>query len=394
MSSSIPDHDFNDVEPVLAEAGKLATQFRHGFIDYHHLFVAMLTTDCMAKKFCDHCNTAEWTSWLQKTYPPNGTQTMEEDSLPLTAVAERIIHHASSIARKCDETDFNSVHLLLAILVPADDISSSFEKEGILFEDVVAAYGKPPFGKFPPVFRPFRQKQYSKWMRFFVSSSSLKKKVAELYGVAYILWKYDQYDQCIDACSVILSLDAGHNSSKALQMYCHFRKRDFQESLRLITPLIGLNPDSKSHLINMAYMYDEMGEYGKASNILDELLAKFPEDRMVFNNKGFNLSRQGKYKEAVPFFEKTIAIDPSFAYPWNNMGFAQYKLGDVEQGLSLIDRSLELDKGNSYAYKNKGIIFFEQNNKAEALKNFQLALKFNYTEKYGGEVEEWMRKFD
>jgi|GEM_PF-1022255 len=392
MRNGIPYHDFNDVEPVLIEARNLAIRFRHGFIDYHHIFVAMLTTDCMAKQFCGHCNTAEWTSWLQKIYPPNGRQTMD-DSLPLTAFAESIIRHASYIADKCNETDFNTVHLLLAILVPADDISSSFEKAGVLFEHVVAAYGMPPFGKFPPVFRSFRQKPYSRWMRFLVSPSSMEKKVAELYGIAYTLWKYEQYDQCIVACNVILSLDANHINSKVLQMHCYLLERDFPAALRHITPLIDLYPGSRDFLLTKASIFDGMGEYGEAASILEELFAKFPEDHAVLNNTGFNLSRKGQYKEAIPFFEKAIAIDPSFAYAWNNMGFAHYKLGAIEQGLSLIDRSLELDKGNSYAYKNKGIISFEQNNKAEALKNFQLALKFRYTEKYGNEVEEWMRKF-
>lgn len=389
------DFETDDLTLVLNESRKLAISFQHGLIDYSHLFVAMLTTDCMAKVFCKHCNVDSWTSWLKNKYPATGTETME-DSLPLTIFAERTIMNGRSITHKCDEDGLNSVHLLLSILTPASEVSTSFLEADITFEDILTGYGKPPFEKFLPAFRWFRKGPYSRWELFFLSADSRKDKVTKLHELAYEAWIYGLYDRCITACQVGLSLDPNYKKLSTLQMNCYSKKRDFPACIQHLTPLIAAEPDAKDLRITLAHCYSEIGEYNKAAGILDELLAVTPENDAAYstllNNKGFNLSLQGRYKESIPFFEKACVLDPAFAYPWDNKGFAQYKLGSVEEGLSSIDKSLQLDKGNSYAYKYKGILFFEQGNKEEALRNFRLALKYNYTELYGNEVEEWMKK--
>ena len=137
----------------------------------------------------------------------------------------------------------------------------------------------------------------------------------------------------------------------------------------------------------LLYLLDVIGKYGEAANLLEALITEDPDNDNYLNNRGFNLLRQEKYAEAAPFFEKAIQTKPTAPYPQNNLGFTKYKLGKMNEGLALIDSSLELDKGNSHAYRNKGIIFMEQRNKTEARKNFNLALKFGFTEEYDDEVE-------
>jgi tetratricopeptide (TPR) repeat protein len=167
---------------------------------------------------------------------------------------------------------------------------------------------------------------------------------------------------------------------------CFLMKKDYANALTAFSDLDKLYPDVLDYRYSLAYIYDETGDHQKAEEIIDKLLAQYPDHAYVLNSKGFNLYYQGRYEEAVPFYEKAIRINPSWAYPWNNLGFVKYKSGHTEEALILIDKSLDLDKGNSFAYKYKGIIFLEQGDKTLAMEQFQLALKYRYTETYGEEV--------
>jgi len=384
-----PIRDENDFHLLLSEARLLSLKFKHGFIHYSHMYVAMLTTNCKANGLCSHSNSREWTDWLQKQYPDDGTNAVDA-SLPLTVAAELAIRHATSIAQKTEEPNVNSVHLLLAILSFSSEVSKSFDQAGITFEEIVAAYGQKPFKKFPPEIPSVRPAPA--WSRWFKTAATRKQTVEQAHSTAALCLQYTLNDQCISACQIGLSADPENKELSYFMMEAYLNKRAFQEALTFLLAFLDQSPKDKNLRVTLGYIYDELGEYAKAEPVLDQLLAEFPEDDTVLNNAGINRSHQQRYAEAVVLLEKAIAINPAFAYPWNNLGFAKCKLGQITEGLTLIEKSLELDKGNSYAYKNKGIIFFEQGQNDEAVKNFQLALKFGYQEKYGNEVAEYLEK--
>jgi tetratricopeptide (TPR) repeat protein len=391
MKKSKQDIEPNDFTLVTIESRKLAIEFKHGCIDYTHLFVAIFNVNCKAHAFCENFDNVKWTAWLQQYYPATGNETME-DSLPLTVRAEHVIHHAYAILHANGDKHINSVHLLLALMCINCEITEAINRHGIIFEDIAEQYYHKPIKKLIPSIHVFRKKPYSKWEKFFITDRSRKKKIVDVYNRAYDLFLYRLNDDCISICEVGLSLEPGNNDFKLFQLDCYVRKLDFQSSSVLATELIKDLPANKHLKIILAYSYNALERYNEAAQVLDEILSGDPEDDFVLNYKGLNLYLQGKFTEAIPFFEKAIAIDPTFAAPWDNLGFVQYKLGRINEALELIDKSLELDKGNSYAYKNKGIIFLEQNKKEEALKNFQMSLRYGYTEKYGNEVLELMKK--
>jgi tetratricopeptide (TPR) repeat protein len=385
----LPPIQDEDLVLIFAESRALSLKFKHGFIHHTHLYVAMLTTKCKANRLCAHDKPLEWTDRLQKLYPPTGTDAADA-SLPLTLTAERSVRHAGIISQKTGDTRVNSAHLLMAILSFFSGVSESFDKAGVTFDDVVAAYGQQTFEKFPPPISPVGPA--SAWSRLFTPAKARKKTLEAAIKNATLDLSYALYDQCIADCRVGLSIDPDHAELRHCILVAHFRKRDFREALPLLLPFLEQSPEDKDFRISLAYIYNGTGEYEKAEEVLTQLLVEFPKDEIVLNNLGMSLTHQQRYAEAIVPLEKATALNPAFAYPWDNLGFARCKLGEVSAGLELIDKSLEMDKGNSYAYRNKGIVFFEQNRHGEALKQFQLALKFGYTEKYGSEVSEYLEK--
>ena len=236
---------------------------------------------------------------------------------------------------------------------------------------------------------------YTRVEVFFLSFIAGKnKKITELHYNAVNLFLYRQFEDVIKTCRVGLYLSPLNLDFKTLLAYSYLRLGDFETSLEILAELIKKKPGNTELQVLLPYVHDAIGNYQEAADMLDSLLLLRPDDDVFLNNRGFNLFRQERYFESVPYFEKAIQKNPEFAYPWNNLGFAKYKLGETEQAMSLIDKSLELDKGNSFAYKHKGIIFMEQGNKAGAFKNFNLAIKFGYTEEHGDEVIKLLEKLD
>ncbi|OQP61882.1 hypothetical protein A3860_30930 [Niastella vici] len=386
----VPGFHSEDITLVMEKARNLAVQYRHGLIDFAHLFVAILSTDSEARAFCQDFNSEKWKAWLQQHYKADSNLTMD-DQVPLTVLAEYIIRHANAIKSTNGEVSVCSIHILLALLCIISEVNEAFSRKGIMFEDVAEQYYRKRVERSLPFIAVLPKGPYPAWRKFFITGKSRKEKVRKLYRQAYLLFMYEQYEDCLSVCEAALSLDLGNLDLRYLQLYSSVNTRDFHPALTFAKTFINDHPNPNEFRITLAYIYDELGQYDQSASMLDEILADNPASPTALNNKGFSLYRQGKFAAAIPFYEKAIEADPSFAYPWDNLGFVKYKLGNMEEGLRLIEKALELDKGNSYVYKYKGIILLEQNNRDEALKNFQLALRYGYTKKYGNEVLELMK---
>jgi tetratricopeptide (TPR) repeat protein len=376
----------DDLKVIIAEARKLAIEWKHGFINYDHFFVSMLKNKCIASYYLDHCDAKDWETKIKELYPNNSKLTFK-DSLALTKEAERVINHSHKIAQHIsNKGSTNTIHVILAMLSYNNDVTKSFNKAAILIEDITESHFKKRYKTFPPIIKPIRRKVYNKVQIFFFSLSSKLKKIDELYQNALNLFYYQQFGDSIKTCQVGLSLSPSNLDFKFLLAYNFINQIDYESSLILIKELVKNNPENAHFLLSLSYINDMIGNYSTAAEIIDALLLLQPDNDVYLNNKGFNLVRQTKYVESISFFEQSIQKNPVFSYPWNNLGFAKYKLGETDNAISNIDKSIELDKSNAYAYKNKGIIYFELGNKEEALKNFNLSLKFGYSEKYDNEV--------
>ena len=379
----------DDLRRLMEEARKTALRFHHDFIHSTHFFAAMLTVDCEAQVFCRDVDKEKCLLKVEKQFAAHGTAA-EGDSLPLTLLAEHIIQYAGELAKRMKSTETTSVHVLLVLLSIPSDAAISIEKTGIAFEDVAMAYAGRPLERVIPKLRAFRAIPF--WRRWFLGAASRSAKEKIAFDSARNCWDLGLNDQCIAVCRAGLDLDPKSFRLRSYLVSAYSRKRCFREAVDNLEIQYKDYPNNKNYLLNLAHFYNGLEISDQAEEVNERLLAAFPEDESVLNNAGFNLLLLKKYTEAAALLEKATVLYPDAAFPWNNLGFAKFKLGQVAEGLALVDRSLELDKGNSYAYKNKGIILLEQGKKEEAIENFQLALKFRYTEKYGPEVNEYLER--
>jgi tetratricopeptide (TPR) repeat protein len=378
--------DNPDLNQVWAESRVLAIRCKHDFIHYDHCFVAMLHVPCLAQKRLTALDPAECLDWLQKQYPATGSKTME-DTIALTLRMERIVSHTVHIAQQQGKShSVDSVHLLMAMLSYDNEVSQKIKKAGIIYEDIADGLPKQPLTI------PWQQLRKPSFLaRLFDLAPTMQEQTNKIHKHADDLYHYQQYEECIATCHTGLAINPGFSGFKFLLINCWLKKRDYHKAINLFLEIIEFYPHASNYLW-LSFMYDEIGEYQKVEEILQKSLTKEPDNDELLNSMGFNLYRQGRYTEAVPYYEKAIQANPSFAYPYDNLGFVKHKLGQTAEAFTLIDQSLELDKGNSYAYMFKGRIYLDQGNKPLALEQFQLALRYGFTETYGEEVVELIRQ--
>ena len=379
------------INDYTTKAWELASEFQHEYIDLEHLYIAIIVTDSNASQYCKDLNKEDLKVWLQKAFPQTSSNP-EGNSLPLTVRAEHAINHAFAIADSCDDTPYSAVHLLLAMLCVESEITEAFHRAGIFYEDVARSHFGKDVQKTRPVIKPARTRGYSTFEKIFRLKFKKQRDVVNLYYAGFNFYQYDKLNDCLWQCEIGLSIDPNSEHLRHLQVLALMKKRNFQEALPLALAFHKDFPETPGFGIAVAFLYDELGMSEEANALLDQLLMQSPTDHILHNNKGFALARTGRHEEAIPFYETAITLKPDFAYSWDNMGFSLHRLGQTEKGMELINKALELDKGNSFAYKYKGIIYMEQNNKEEAINNFQIALKYGYTFKYGNEVNELLAK--
>lgn len=375
-----------DLQQVTDEARMLVINFKHFGINLDHLFVAMLNTPCQAQHYLQALNVKECNQWLHDLHE-NTTAWKKNDEVRLTIHAERIIRHAWHIATLKNKQHMSSTDVLLAILSYNNHVSEKVKQAGIIFEDVAEGLPQTPL---EIKLRQFRAP--SRLAKFLHVGPSMKTRMEDIYEHATNLWSYQQYDDCITTCKTGLALTPTYDDLKIIEAHCYMKLRNYQPAVPLLKELSEAYPDNPDIWVTLSYIYDETGEYQQAEAILTRMQELRPDNSTILNNRAFNLYRQGRYAEAIPFYEKAISIDPQFAYPWDNLGFIKYKLGFTEEAFQLIDKALELDRGNSYAYMYKGKIHMEQGNKIQAMENFQLALRYGFTETYGDEVVQLIKQ--
>jgi len=370
---------------VIAESRLVSIGMKHGYINTRHVFIALLTIECLAKKYLLAVDCNSFFKEVEKYYPAS-SDLSEKDNIPLTVDLETIINLAFSYTEKSKKKRTSTIHLLLAMFSYDNIITELVQKTGIVFEDVAADNFPHPIKKQPPSIKFPAIKPIPKWYKFFMTKKWLENRVNEIHSQAYDLFELNEYGQCIKTCLAGQTFSAAYEPFKILIADAYLSSRNFIMAKSAFTALIREYPENRDYPISLAFLFEELGDYNAAAELLDKLLLKASNDEVALNNKGFNLFHFGKYFESIPYFEIAIEIKPDFAFPFDNLGFAKFKLGQIEVAFSLIDKSLTLDKGNAYAYMYKGKIFSALNNKPQAAENFNLALKYGFTKKYGDEV--------
>ncbi|MFZ6052921.1 tetratricopeptide repeat protein [Halocola ammonii] len=214
-------------------------------------------------------------------------------------------------------------------------------------------------------------------------------------GQGSTLLNVGQYDNCITVLTRAIEV-AEADSLKAVAKFnratCHNRVGNKDLALADLEEAYATDTNDVGFINNLAMHYGDIGRNEEALALVKRLVELDPDFEGAYSNLGFQLSEMERYEEAEDAFKKGLERHPDSPYILNNYGFVLYKLGKNRQAKKNIKKSLRKMETNAYAYRNLAIIAIDEEDFDDACENIQLALKYNFTELYGPEVEKLKEK--
>jgi len=157
--------------------------------------------------------------------------------------------------------------------------------------------------------------------------------------------------------------------------------------------VLELNPVSIGALVNLGTLLPDVGQTQEAISCLEKVIKLDSTFAGGYGNLAFLYSEIGEYKKALQISNALLSFKPNEAFALNNRGYIKYKLNDFTGALEDINNSISIIPGNSYAFRNRGLVYIAMKKDSEACIDFKKSLNLGFTDQYGNEVDELVKKY-
>ena len=165
----------------------------------------------------------------------------------------------------------------------------------------------------------------------------------------------------------------------ALSLVTLLISKDQNEAITFIKEALQKLPQSVALQVGLARGYQQTGDAAKAISITDSILQKYPGQLDALTLKANMLKDQDKTSEAIAVLEKAYSFAPFDVDLSQNLAF-EYAEAKNPKVLPLADSLIKADslQGHAEPYYFKGIYYANTGNAAEAIKQFDEAIRHNY----------------
>ena len=162
------------------------------------------------------------------------------------------------------------------------------------------------------------------------------------------------------------------------------RKGDFEKALAVYQKYVELIPNNKRAYNNLGHTYNKLEKYDTAIGCFERVIELDSSYAFTYNNIGYNYTMLKKYVASIPYFKIAIEKDSAYIWPYYNLSAVYTKLDDYEKAKEWSYKTLNLDPNHFLTYYNLACIGLLENNKKEALTNFEKAFEFGFDD------DEWI----
>ena len=158
------------------------------------------------------------------------------------------------------------------------------------------------------------------------------------------------------------------------------------------------NTNLASAYNNLANMYFEQGQSGKAFEHYQKAIELKPDDPELFYNQGLAFFKVNKLDEAEQSYKKAIdkayAKKLDYAEAYNNLGVVYGQKGQNSEMMGMFEKSCAADPRFLDAHFNLGLTYFRDKRYDEAIKKFQdsLNIKSDYADAHAYLGEAYFKK--
>jgi tetratricopeptide (TPR) repeat protein len=148
-----------------------------------------------------------------------------------------------------------------------------------------------------------------------------------------------------------------------------------KEAIAAYEQAVRLRPDSVRELRALADALQQSGTLLQASKILEMAARLAPSDPETWYRYGILESNSGRMTEAIDKIQKAIALDPSLPEKSRKLAEFLAKAGQPDRARDAVRDALRIDPYDDDAWDLAGRILAEQGEIAEAMYNFERAIR-------------------
>lgn len=129
--------------------------------------------------------------------------------------------------------------------------------------------------------------------------------------------------------------------------------------------------DSVQNLVEVAYLYSDSNMAQRGINLLMTMKEEWGGEEPFLACMGDCCRASGRYKEAIDNYNQLLDIDPYNPYYWCALAWANVSLGRYDKAIEACDYAIVIDEDYNEAYMLRAHAYFAIGNEEEAMKDFK-----------------------
>ncbi len=149
-----------------------------------------------------------------------------------------------------------------------------------------------------------------------------------------------------------------------------------KEALPILEKALELKPMEVNVLIQLAIVYDRLGDVTNSDKLYEEILAIQPLNSLANNNYAYSLCIRNKQLDrALKMSRIAIEANPESAAYLDTYGWIHYQMGDYKTALEYITKAVTFNDASAEVFEHLGDIYIKINEPQKALDAWRKALE-------------------
>jgi tetratricopeptide (TPR) repeat protein len=205
-----------------------------------------------------------------------------------------------------------------------------------------------------------------------------QNSVEELMASGDNLLKNGAYTEAISVFRQVVAKEPRNFEAQANLAFAYLQAERYDKAVAEYNRAISLDPRNADCWANIGFAYEKLGKSGKAADAISRSVELNPSNVDARMNLAAMYENAGAYDKAIAHYEAAIRTDGKRGEAYSGVARCLTEKGNVAGAKKYCQEAIAADPNNADAHWQLGnILWKKENNKAEALKEYQISVKLD-----------------